>query len=153
LDGFDTGAVVPLGSQQSFPAMGQAQPKLSIVFVMRVRSEFSALLDLLLEEVGCFEHLHHHNKSPAHRGFHEPKTRRADICSERKGPTRSGLADFGVFRVCTLRLRRSWTSNSRGGQAARRLRLINHTSLSLGAWTPTLRTRTARSAACRCYSG
>ena len=35
----------------------------------------------------------------------------------------------------------------------RRLPSINHTSLWLGAWTPTLRTRTARSAACRCSSG
>jgi hypothetical protein len=28
---------------------------------------------LVLEEIGCFEHCDHHNKSPAHRGF-EPKT-------------------------------------------------------------------------------
>ena len=64
-----------------------------------------------------------------------------------------GLADFEVFRVCSLRLRKSWNSNGRSRQAARRLRLINHTSLSLGAWTPTLRTRTACSAAYRCNSG
>ena len=36
---------------------------------------------------------------------------------------------------------------------ARRLRSINHTSLWLGAWTPTPRTHTARSAACRCNCG
>src|SRR5262249_13582945 len=35
-------------------------------------------------------------------------------------------------------------------QDPHRLPLINHTSLWLGAWTPTLRIRTARSAACRC---
>jgi hypothetical protein len=64
--------------------MRQAQPKLSIVFVMRIGGEFSALLDLVLEEIGCFEHCDHHNKSPAHRGF-EPKTQWAGICSERKG--------------------------------------------------------------------
>jgi hypothetical protein len=40
---------------------------------MRIGGEFSALLDLVLEEIGCFEHCDHHNKSPAHRGF-EPKT-------------------------------------------------------------------------------
>ena len=34
-----------------------------------------------------------------------------------------------------------------------RLPSINQTSLWLGAWTPTLHTRTARSAACRCGSG
>jgi len=103
LDCFDAGAVVPLGSQQSFPAMGQAQPKLSIVFVMRVGSEFSALLDLLLEEVGCFEHLDHHNKSPAHRGFHEPKTQRTDICSERKAAIRGAVSQilrFSGFAAC-----------------------------------------------------
>jgi len=63
--------------------MCQAQPKLSIVFVMRVRGEFSALLDLILEEIGCFEHLRHHNKSPAHRGFDEAKTQQLGSCSER----------------------------------------------------------------------
>ena len=62
--------------------MRQAQPKLSIVFVVRVRGEFSALLDLVLEEIGGFEHCDHHNKSPAHRGFHELKTRQLGICSE-----------------------------------------------------------------------
>ena len=73
---------MPLGSQQSLPAMGQAQPKFSIVFVVRCRGEFSALLDLILEEVGCFEHCNHHNKSPAHRGFDKPKTQQLGICSE-----------------------------------------------------------------------
>jgi hypothetical protein len=82
LYGFDAVAVVPLGSQQPLPAMCQAQPKLSIVFVMRVRGEFSALLDLVLEEVGCFDHCNHHNKSPAHRGFNEAKTRQLGICSD-----------------------------------------------------------------------
>jgi len=64
LDGFDAGAVVPLGSQQPLPAMCQAQPKLSIVFVMRVRGEFSALLDLVLEEIGCFDHAITTTKAP-----------------------------------------------------------------------------------------
>jgi hypothetical protein len=64
LDGFDAGAVVPLGSQQPLPAMCQAQPKLSIVFVMRVRGEFSALLDLVLEEIGCFYHAITTTKAP-----------------------------------------------------------------------------------------
>jgi hypothetical protein len=64
LDGFDAGAVVPLGSQQPLPAMRQAQPKLSIVFVMRVRGEFSALLDLVLEEIGCFDHAITTTKAP-----------------------------------------------------------------------------------------
>jgi hypothetical protein len=50
---------------------------------MRVRGEFSALLDLILEEIGCFEHLRHHNKSPAHRGFDEAKTQQLGSCSER----------------------------------------------------------------------
>lgn len=63
-DGFDGGAVVPLGSQQPIPAMCQAQPKLSIVFVMRVRREFSALLDLVLEEIGCFDHAITTTKAP-----------------------------------------------------------------------------------------
>ena len=63
-DGFDGGAVVPLGSQQPPPAMCQAQPKLSIVFVMRVRREFSALLDLVLEEIGCFDHAITTTKAP-----------------------------------------------------------------------------------------
>ena len=62
--------------------MCQAQPKLPIVFVMRIRSEFSALLDLVLEEIGGFEHCDHHNKSPAHRGFDKPKTQQPGICSE-----------------------------------------------------------------------
>ena len=52
---------------------------------MRIRGEFSALLDLILEEIGCFEHCDHHNKSPAHRGFNEQKTQWDGICSERKG--------------------------------------------------------------------
>jgi hypothetical protein len=83
LDGFYADTVVLLGSQQSLPAMCQAQPKLSIVFIVRVGGEFSALLDLILEEIGCFEHCGHHNKSPAHRGFDEPKTQWAGICSDR----------------------------------------------------------------------
>jgi hypothetical protein len=62
--------------------MCQALPKLSIVFVMRVRGEFSALLDLVLEEVGCFDHCDHHNKSPAHRGLNEAKTQQLGICSD-----------------------------------------------------------------------
>jgi hypothetical protein len=37
---------------------------------------------LVLEEIGGFEHCDHHNKSPAHRGFHELKTRQLGICSE-----------------------------------------------------------------------
>jgi hypothetical protein len=63
---FEAGAIAPLVSQQPFPAMGQAQPKLSIVLVMRGRGELSALLDLILEKIGRFEHCHHHDKSPAH---------------------------------------------------------------------------------------
>src|SRR5262249_31047244 len=98
---------MPLGSQQPFPAMRQAQPKLTIVFVMRVRSEFSALLGLILEEIGRFEHCDHHNKSPAYRGFDEQETHVADICSERKvrppGPGR-GLARFRNFAFYILRL-------------------------------------------------
>jgi hypothetical protein len=154
LYGFDAVAVVPLGSQQPLPAMCQAQPKLSIVFVMRVRGEFSALLDLVVEKVGCFNHCDHHNKSPAHRGFNKAKTRQPGICSdgsreEADQPRRSrgiALRFTGDCRVENVQSRV-------GLPEARRLPSINHTSLWLGAWTPTLRTRTARSVACRCSSG
>jgi hypothetical protein len=63
--------------------MRQAQPKLSIAFVMRVSGEFSTLLGLILEEIGRFEHRDHHDKSPARRGFDEAKTQEHGICSER----------------------------------------------------------------------
>jgi hypothetical protein len=101
LYGFDAVAVVPLGSQQPLPAICQAQPKLSIAFVMRVRGELSALLDLVLEEVGCFDHCDHHNKSPAHRGFNKLKTRQPSICSdgsreEADQPTRSSGMPRGL---------------------------------------------------------
>jgi hypothetical protein len=66
---------------------------------MRVRGEFSALLDLVLEEIGCFEHCDHHNKSPTHRGFDEAKTQQLGTCSKRSKeyavhPTR--LADWEI---------------------------------------------------------
>jgi hypothetical protein len=57
---------------------------------------------LVLEEIGCFEHCDHHNKSPAHRGFDQPKTQWAGICSERKGCPISrpgGLAIRGPARA------------------------------------------------------
>jgi hypothetical protein len=46
------------------------------------------LLDLILEEIGCFNHCEHHNKSPAHRGLDEPKTLSVGSCSDvsRKSP-------------------------------------------------------------------
>jgi hypothetical protein len=77
--------------------MCQAQPKLSIAFVMRLRGELSALLDLVLEEIGCFEHCNHHNKSPAHRGSDKAETHCAEICSERKG--RPPLANSQVSEI------------------------------------------------------
>ncbi|MGB8629899.1 MAG: hypothetical protein WCD69_10970 [Xanthobacteraceae bacterium] len=64
--------------------MGQAQPKLSIVLVMRGRGELSALLDLVLKKIGCFEHCDPHDKSPADRGFYQQTTRQIGICSARK---------------------------------------------------------------------
>ena len=113
MDGLDAGAVVPLGSQQPFPAMCQAQPKLSIVFVMRVRGKFSALLHLVLEKIGCFDHCDHHNKSPAHRGSDGPKTHRAGICSERKGRLLWAASQiFRDFKACSLQLRKLWNSSN-----------------------------------------
>lgn len=81
LNGLDAGTVLLLGSQQPLPAMCQAQPKLAIVFIVCVRGEFSALLNLILEEIGRFEHCGHHNKSPAHRGFNAHITPPAAIRS------------------------------------------------------------------------
>jgi hypothetical protein len=135
--------------------MCQAQPKLSIVFVMRVGGEFSALPDLVLEEVGCFDHCDHHNKSPAHRGFDEAKTRQLGICSDgsKEGRRRRRAQGFERLRFtgdCSAE-----NIQSPRGMAERPgcLPSINHVSPWSGAWTPTLRTRTARSAACRCSSG
>jgi hypothetical protein len=70
LNGFYAGAVVLLASQQAFPAMGQAQPKFPIAFITGIGSQLSALLDLVLEEIGCFKHSITQTKRPAHRGFH-----------------------------------------------------------------------------------
>jgi hypothetical protein len=97
LHGFDAGAVVLLGSQQPFPAMRQTEPKLTVVFIVRVRGQLSALLGLILEKIGCFEHCDHHNKSPAHRGFIEPKTREIGICSEGLNKRRSTVGGLAVL--------------------------------------------------------
>src|SRR5262249_46644791 len=88
LNSFHSGGVVPLGPQQPLPPMRQAQPKLTIVFIVSVRSQFSALPDLILEEIGCFNHCEHHNKSPAHRGLDEPKTLSVGSCSDVMPPRR-----------------------------------------------------------------
>ena len=125
---------------------------------MRVRGEFSALLDLVLEEIGGFEHCDHHNKSPAHRGFDKPKTQQLGICSEESkkqaaqttGARRDAKSRLEIYRRLQSR---DYSIACRISREARRLRSINHTSLWLGAWTPTPRTRTARSAACRCNCG
>jgi len=125
---------------------------------MRVRGKFSALLDLVLEEIGGFEHCYHHNKSPAHRGFHKPKTQQLGICSEgskKRQRNRSPRRDSKIPRALHLpaiaeprTFNRLWDCRE-----GRRLPSLNHTSLWLGVWTPTPRTRTARSAACRCSCG
>jgi hypothetical protein len=70
LNGFHAGTVVLLASQQTFPAMGQAQPKFPIVFIAGIGGQLSALLDLVLEEIGCFKHSITQTKRPAHRGFY-----------------------------------------------------------------------------------
>jgi hypothetical protein len=105
LNGLDAGLIMLLGSQQPFPAMRQAQPKLSIAFAMRVRGEFSTLPDLILEEIGRFEHRDHHDKSPARRGFDEAKTQEHGICSERsteQAVHQNGLADLGIQDLLEL---------------------------------------------------
>jgi hypothetical protein len=94
---FDARVVVPLGSQQPFPALGQAQPKLSIVLVGRGRGKLSALLDLILEKIGCFEHCDLHDKSPAHRGFYQ-QTRQVRICSARKNSCRAKTRRSSTLR-------------------------------------------------------
>jgi hypothetical protein len=58
-------AVVLLASQQAFPAMGQAQPKFPIVLIAGIGGQLSALLDLVLEEIGCFKHSITQTKRPA----------------------------------------------------------------------------------------
>jgi hypothetical protein len=68
LNGFHAGTVVLLGSQQTFPAMSQAQPKFAIVFIAGIRGQLSALLDLVLEEIACFKHSITQTKRPARRG-------------------------------------------------------------------------------------
>jgi hypothetical protein len=70
LNGLYAGAVVLLASQQAFPAMGQAQPKFAIVFIAGIGGQLSTLLDLVLEEIGCFKHSITQTKRPAHRGFY-----------------------------------------------------------------------------------
>jgi len=70
----------------------------------------------------------------------------------RRSPThrRAGIPNPEVYR----RLQGREYSIARGtGREAHRLPSINHTSLWVGVWMPTLRTRTARSAACRCNCG
>src|SRR5262249_50300277 len=48
---------------------GQAQPKFAIVFIAGIRSQLSALLDLVLEEIGCFKHSITANKTPRSPGL------------------------------------------------------------------------------------
>jgi hypothetical protein len=99
LNFFETGGVRPPGQQQPFPAMGQAQPKLSIGLVMRGRGEPSALLDLVLEKIGRFEHCDSHDKSPAHRGFYQQTTRQVGICSTCKISTARKFAETENFSL------------------------------------------------------
>jgi hypothetical protein len=94
LNGLDACTIMALRSQQTFPAIGQAQPKLPIVLVCSLRSKASALLGLVLEEVAGFEHSHHHNKSPAYRGSTEGQTRRHGIGSDRARLNSLALPDF-----------------------------------------------------------
>jgi hypothetical protein len=79
--------------------MGQAQPKLSIGLVMRGRGELSALLDLVLEKIGRFEHCDSHNKSPAHRGFYQQTTRQVGICSACKISTARKFAKTDIIQA------------------------------------------------------
>jgi hypothetical protein len=65
------GAAVLLGSQQFFPAMRESQPKFPIILISGARGDVSTLINLLLKEIGWFEHFDHHNKMPRFRGlFH-----------------------------------------------------------------------------------
>ena len=73
---------------------------------------------------------------------------------ERGRPNDSGRKDAKSRLEIYRRLQSRDYSIACGiSREARRLRSINHTSLWLGAWTLTPRTRTARSAACRCNCG
>jgi hypothetical protein len=64
LNSLDRGAVVFLGAQQAFPAMRQAQPKFTVVFIAGIGGQLSALLDLVLEEIAGFDHCATTTKAP-----------------------------------------------------------------------------------------
>ena len=70
----------------------------------------------------------------------------------RGSPThrRAGIPNPQVYRRLQSR---EYSTACEIGREAHRLPSINHTSLWVGVWMPTLRTRTARSAACRCNCG
>jgi len=154
LHGFDADAVMLLGAQQPFPAMGQTDPKLTIVFIMSVCGELSALLGLILKEISCFEHTITTTKAPLTGAPTKAKTRQISICSEASGKRPS--ARLTVSQSAGDR-RLDVTGDCRAEivqlPGTRRLRLINHVSPWSGAWTLTLRTHTARSAVCRCNCG
>src|SRR5215472_11231019 len=155
LYGFDAGAVMLLGAQQPFPAMGQTDPKLTIVFIMSVCGELPALLGLILEEISCFEHAITTTKAPLTGAPTKEKTQQISICSEASGKRPSARLTVPQSGGRDRRLEVTGDCRAEIVQlpGERRLRLINHVSPWSGAWTLTLRTRTARSAVCRCNCG
>jgi hypothetical protein len=95
LNGLNAGAVVLLTSQQAFPAMGQAQPKFAIVFIAGIRSQLSALLDLVLEEIGCFKHSITANKTPRSPGLPRiPQRSGSELVPAVQQLARGGAADL-----------------------------------------------------------
>ncbi len=85
-----------LRSQQPFPAMRQSQPEFAIVLVRRLRGKASALLDLILEEIGCFEHWFTTTKAPLTGALTDAKRGKLAFVPNRETKTRFQLNGLQV---------------------------------------------------------